>query len=56
MVRRASEALEALAMSPVPSLVIRLDAKAELAYGYYLMRQNARADAAFAELVTGDRA
>ena len=51
MVRRASEALDALAMSPVPSLVIRLDAKGELAYGYYLMRQNARADAAFAELV-----
>ena len=51
MVRRASEALDALAMSPVPSLVIRLDAKGALAYGCYPMRRNARADAAFAELV-----
>ena len=50
MIRRASEALAALAAAPVPSLLTRLDAQAALAYGYYLTRQNAKADAAFAEL------
>ena len=50
MVRRASEALEAVAGAPVPSLLTRLDAQSALAYGYYLTRQNAKADAAFAEL------
>ena len=50
MVRRAAEALEALSESPVPSLLTRLDAQGDLAYGYYLDRQNAKADAAFAEL------
>ena len=51
MVRHATQALEALAQSPVPSTLIRLDAEGELAYGYYLMRQNAKADAAYAALV-----
>ncbi len=50
MVRRASEALAAVAGAPVPSLLTRLDAQSALAYGYYLTRQNAKADAAFAEL------
>jgi serine/threonine-protein kinase len=50
MVRRASDALGALKRAPVPSLQTRLDAQAELAYGYYLLRQNAKADAAYAEL------
>ncbi len=50
MIRRAAEALSALSESPVPSLLTRLDAQADLAYGYYLDRQNAKADAAYAEL------
>ncbi len=50
MIRRAAEALEALSESPVPSLLTRLDGQADLAYGYYLDRQNAKADAAFAVL------
>ena len=50
MVRRASEALATLSESPVPSLLTRLDARAALAYGYYLNRQIAEADAAFAAL------
>jgi len=50
MVRHASEALETLSSARVPVLLTRLDAQAALAYGYYLTGQNARADAAFAEL------
>ena len=50
MVRRASEALSTVAGAPVPSLLTRLDAQSALAYGYYLTRENAKADAAFAEL------
>ncbi len=50
MISRASEALAALAVAPVPALLVALDARAALAYGYYLTRQNAKADAAFADL------
>ena len=50
MIRRATEALAALSESPVPSLLTSLDARANLAYGYYLNRENAKADAAFDEL------
>ncbi len=50
MIRRATEALAALSESPVPSLLTRLDAQADLAYGYYLDRQNTKADAEFAAL------
>jgi serine/threonine-protein kinase len=50
MIRRATEALAALSESPVPSLLTRLDARADLAYGYYLDRQNTKADAEFAAL------
>ncbi len=50
MVRHASEALASLAVAPVPALLAALDARAALAYGYYLTRQNAKADAAFADL------
>ena len=53
MVRRATEALATLERAPVPSLLTSLDARAALAYGYYLTGQNARADAAFAAL-TGE--
>jgi tetratricopeptide (TPR) repeat protein len=51
MVRRATEALEALDSSPIPSLVTRLDAQASLAYGYYLSGRNAESDAVYARLV-----
>jgi serine/threonine-protein kinase len=51
MVRRATEALAALASSPIPSLLTRLDAQGALAYGYYLSGRNADADAAYARLV-----
>jgi eukaryotic-like serine/threonine-protein kinase len=51
MVRRASEALAALAEAPpVPAVLLRLDAQAALAYGYYLTRQNEKADAAYVAL------
>jgi serine/threonine-protein kinase len=50
-VRHATEALAALSQSSVPSLLLRHDAMGNLAYGYYLVRQNAKADAAFAELM-----
>ena len=50
MVSRASEALTVLADAPVPSFLTRLEAESALAYGYYLTRQNAKADAAFAAL------
>jgi serine/threonine-protein kinase len=50
MVRHATEALDALAEAPVPVTLLRLDAQAALAYGYYLTRQNAKADAAYVVL------
>ena len=50
MVRHATEALSALAVAPVPATLLRLDAQAALAYGYYLTRQNEKADAAYAAL------
>jgi eukaryotic-like serine/threonine-protein kinase len=50
MVRHASEALASLAEAPVPATVLRLDAQAALAYGYYLTRQNEKADAAYVVL------
>ena len=51
MVRHASEAMAALAEARVPSLLPRLEAQSALAYGYYLTRQNEKADAAYAVLM-----
>jgi len=51
MVDHATEALAILDRSPVAARLARLDAQSSQAYGYYLLRQNARADRAFAALV-----
>jgi tetratricopeptide (TPR) repeat protein len=51
MIQNARAALAALDAAPVGSTVERLNAMAALAYGYYLSRENARADAAYAELI-----
>jgi eukaryotic-like serine/threonine-protein kinase len=51
MVRHASEALSALEGHPVAARQTRLDARGSLAYGYYLTKQNAKADREYAELV-----
>jgi eukaryotic-like serine/threonine-protein kinase len=51
MIRNASAALEALARTPISTTTQRIDAQASLAYGYYLARQNEKADQAFAEVV-----
>jgi serine/threonine-protein kinase len=53
MIEHARQALAALDASPVQSSVQRIDAQGSLAYGYYLARDNARADQAFAELLAG---
>jgi tetratricopeptide (TPR) repeat protein len=50
MLRDATEALAVLDRAQIPSRVARLDAQASLAYGFYLDRQNAKADRAYAEL------
>jgi serine/threonine protein kinase len=49
MVRRASEALGLLDTLQDASTVHRIDAQAALAYGYYLLRDNSKADEAFAK-------
>jgi eukaryotic-like serine/threonine-protein kinase len=51
MIRNASAALEALARTPISTTTQRIDAQASLAYGYYLARQNEKADQAYAEVV-----
>ena len=52
MIRHATEALATLDQAQIASRVLRTDAQSALAYGYYLTRQNAKADRAFAELMT----
>jgi serine/threonine protein kinase len=51
MIQNARAALAVLDAAPVASAVERLDAMAALAYGYYLSRESARADAAYAGLM-----
>ncbi len=51
MVRHATEALAILDRDGIRSRTMRIDAQGSLAYGYYLERQNARADRAFADLM-----
>jgi serine/threonine protein kinase len=51
MTQNARAALAVLDAAPVGSTVERLNAMGDLAYGYYLSRENARADAAYAELM-----
>jgi eukaryotic-like serine/threonine-protein kinase len=51
MIRHAREALGVLDRAPIPSVATRNDAMGALAYGYYLTRQNQKADRAFAALM-----
>jgi len=51
MVEHATQALALLDGTPIAARLARLDAQSALAYGYYLLRQNVRADRAFAELM-----
>jgi serine/threonine-protein kinase len=51
MIRHAREALAAIERAPIRSQLMRSDAQAALAYGYYLTRQNAKADRSYAELM-----
>jgi serine/threonine-protein kinase len=51
MIKHASDALALLDLVPNASIVRRIDAQSSLAYGYYLARDNAKADAAFASTV-----
>ncbi|MGE5414284.1 MAG: protein kinase domain-containing protein [Syntrophomonadaceae bacterium] len=51
MIRHAREAIAVLGSASVPSKPERTDAEASLAYGYYLARDNARADQAFAKVM-----
>jgi serine/threonine-protein kinase len=51
MIRNAHAALDLLDRSPLATKPARIEAQAALAYGYYLTRQNARADRAYADLV-----
>ena len=51
MIRDAVEAIKLLDASPVPNPSVKIDAQSSLAYGFYLTRQNARADRAFADVM-----
>ncbi|HTR02611.1 MAG TPA: serine/threonine-protein kinase [Thermoanaerobaculia bacterium] len=51
MIRDARAALAALDRAPIQSPMTRIDAQGSLAYGYYLTRQTAKADRAYAELL-----
>jgi tetratricopeptide (TPR) repeat protein len=51
MVAHATEALALLDRAPIAARLAQLDARSSLAYGYYLQRQNAKADRAFADLM-----
>jgi serine/threonine-protein kinase len=51
MIRHAREALAAIDRAPTRSQLMLSDARASLAYGYYLTGQNAKADRAYAELL-----
>ncbi len=51
MIRNAQAALDLLDKSPLATKPARIEAQAALAYGYYLTRQNTRADAAYARVV-----
>jgi tetratricopeptide (TPR) repeat protein len=55
MIRHAREALAVLDKASVSSRPVRIDAQAALAYGYYLARENANADRAFAEVMAALR-
>ena len=50
MIRNAVAALDLFDRSPSATKLSRLDAQGALAYGYYLTRQNAKADRAYSEL------
>ena len=52
MIRNAAAALALLDTAPVPAKPARIGAQAALAYGYYLDRQNVKADAAYAAVMT----
>ena len=56
MIRHAPAALELLDRTPVSTPNKRIDIQAALAYGYYLARQNEKADQAYAEVVACARA
>jgi eukaryotic-like serine/threonine-protein kinase len=56
MIRHASEAMRLLAASGNISTVRMVDAKAVLAYGYYLAHRNREADEAFAAAIAGFKA
>ena len=51
MIRHAREALRELDRAPIDTRMTRPDAQGSLAYGYYLTRQNGKADRAYAELM-----
>jgi eukaryotic-like serine/threonine-protein kinase len=51
MIRHAAAAIALLDGTPVAAKPARIDAQAALAYGYYLNRQNAKADAAYAAVM-----
>ncbi len=53
MVQRARQALELLAAQPRASLPRTIDARAALAWGYYLGHENAQADREFAAVAKG---
>ncbi|MEO8016174.1 MAG: hypothetical protein ABI769_00020, partial [Pseudomonadota bacterium] len=48
MIRNARQALDLLEASPGSSALRKMDARADLAYGYYLAKRNREADAEFA--------
>jgi serine/threonine-protein kinase len=52
MIRDASEAIALLDASAVPNPSVRIDAQSSLAYGYYLTRQNAKAERAYADVLS----
>ncbi len=51
MIRHATEALAILDRGPFAARQTRLDAQGALAYGYYLTRQNAKSEEAYAALM-----
>ncbi|HKD18578.1 MAG TPA: protein kinase [Thermoanaerobaculia bacterium] len=51
MIRNATAALDLLDRTPLSTNLARIEARGALAYGYYLTRQNAKADRAYAELM-----
>ena len=52
MVRDASEAVALFDATPLQNQSAQIDARSALAYGYYLTRQNRRADETYAQVMT----